>query len=114
MHQPYHGHPLLPPWQVIDDNARERSPAMPLDILWEHPDIVEVRVRQWERQQAAAHDHLVSQVRSHTLGKRTPLLQVLRQVWWGWLQRLRHCYRPILPVASASSYRHSGYPSRAG
>jgi hypothetical protein len=37
MHQPYHGYPLLPPWQAMDYNSRERSPAMPLDILWEHP-----------------------------------------------------------------------------
>ena len=23
MHQPYHDHPLLPPWQIMDYNARE-------------------------------------------------------------------------------------------
>ena len=54
MHQPYHAHPLLPPWQIMDYNARERSPAMPLHSLWEYPDIVEVRIRLWEKQQEAA------------------------------------------------------------
>jgi hypothetical protein len=85
MHQPYHGHPLLPPWQAMDDNTRERSPAMPLGILWRHPDLVEVWIRQWERQQEAAHYRLVCQVRSLT-----------------WLQRLRRCHRSIPPVASTA------------
>ena len=25
MHQPYHDHPLLPPWQAMDYKARQRS-----------------------------------------------------------------------------------------
>jgi hypothetical protein len=102
MHQPYHDHPLLPPWQIMDYNARERSPAMPLHSLWEHPDIVEVRIRLWEKQQEAVHYHLINQVRSHTVGKRTPPLRVLGRVWWRWLQRLRRCHRSIPPVASTA------------
>ena len=75
---------------------------MPLDSLWEHPDIVEVRIQLWERQQEAAHYHLVSQVRSHILCKRTHPLRVVGQRWREWLQRLRRCLYPILPVTSAS------------
>ena len=55
---------------------------MPLHSLWEHPDIVEVRIRLWEKQQEAVHYHLTNQVRSHTVGKRTPPLRVLGRVWW--------------------------------
>jgi hypothetical protein len=46
---------------------------MPLHSLWEHP--------------------VINQVRSHTVGKRTPPWRVLGRVWWRWLQRLRRCHR---------------------
>ena len=88
--------------QTTDDNYRERRTAMPPDIIWLHPDLVWAWAQHWERQQEAARYRLARQVRACAQRKRTPSLQIVRPVWWGWLQRLRGCQTPIPPAASAS------------